>query len=144
MEVLNHAIEGLPPDRIHHVCWGAGRAHTTDVPLQGHVDLILKVKVGAYVIEGANRATSTSARYEGCEAAGRQVLIPSVISHATAWWSIELVAERIGRYARLMGAGHAGGNGLWLRAGPFYRQVHPSIMGKLDALAPRAASREWN
>ena len=56
MEVLNHAIEGLPPERIrYHVCWGSWPGpHTTDVPLKEIVDLILKVKVGAYVIEGAN------------------------------------------------------------------------------------------
>src|SRR6266850_1593745 len=56
MEVLNHAIEGLPPDRIrYHVCWGSWPGpHTTDVPLEDIVDLILSVKVGAYVLEGAN------------------------------------------------------------------------------------------
>ena len=56
MEVLNHAIEGLPPERIrYHVCWGSWPGpHTTDVPLKDIVDLILTVKVGAYVIEGAN------------------------------------------------------------------------------------------
>ena len=49
MEVLNHAIEGLPPDRMrYHVCWGSWPGpHTTDVPLKDIVDLILKVKVGA-------------------------------------------------------------------------------------------------
>src|SRR5215467_16324260 len=54
MEVLNHAIAGLPPERIrYHVCWGSWPGpHTSDVPLKDIVDLILKVKVGAYVIEG--------------------------------------------------------------------------------------------
>ena len=53
MEVINHAIAGLPPDRIrYHVCWGSWPGpHTSDVPLKSIVDLILKVKVGAYVIE---------------------------------------------------------------------------------------------
>ncbi|MFZ1208727.1 MAG: hypothetical protein WAN94_11390 [Pseudolabrys sp.] len=53
---INHAIEGLPADRIrYHVCWGSWPGpHTSDVPLRDIVDLILKVKVGAYVIEGAN------------------------------------------------------------------------------------------
>ena len=47
---------GLPADRIrYHVCWGSWPGpHATDVPLKDIVDLILKVKVGAYVIEGAN------------------------------------------------------------------------------------------
>ena len=53
VEVLNQAIEGLPADRMrYHVCWGSWPGpHTTDVPLKDIVDLILKVKVGAYVIE---------------------------------------------------------------------------------------------
>ena len=56
VDVLNHAIDGLPADRIrYHVCWGSWPGpHTSDVPLKDIVDLILKVKVGAYVIEGAN------------------------------------------------------------------------------------------
>jgi 5-methyltetrahydropteroyltriglutamate--homocysteine methyltransferase len=56
MEVLNHAIAGLPPERIrYHVCWGSWPGpHTTDVPLRGIADLILQVHAGAYVIEGAN------------------------------------------------------------------------------------------
>ena len=56
VDILNHAIEGLPADRIrYHVCWGSWPGpHTSDVPLRDIVDLILKVKVGAYVIEGAN------------------------------------------------------------------------------------------
>ena len=56
VEIINHAIEGLPPERIrYHVCWGSWPGpHVSDVPLKDIVDLILKVKVGAYVIEGAN------------------------------------------------------------------------------------------
>src|SRR5262245_4006978 len=55
MEVLNDAIAGLPPERIrYHVCWGSWPGpHVSDVPLKDIVDLILSVKVGAYVIEGA-------------------------------------------------------------------------------------------
>jgi 5-methyltetrahydropteroyltriglutamate--homocysteine methyltransferase len=56
VDIINHAIEGLPADRIrYHVCWGSWPGpHVSDVPLKDIVDLILKVKVGAYVIEGAN------------------------------------------------------------------------------------------
>ena len=56
VEIINHAIEGLPAERIrYHVCWGSWPGpHVSDVPLKDIVDLILKVKVGAYVIEGAN------------------------------------------------------------------------------------------
>ena len=56
VDVLNEAIAGLPADRIrYHVCWGSWPGpHTTDVPLKDIVDLVLGMKVGAYVIEGAN------------------------------------------------------------------------------------------
>src|SRR5579863_4715063 len=56
VEVLNHALEGIPQEKIrYHVCWGSWPGpHTTDVPLKKIVDLILKVKAGAYLIEAAN------------------------------------------------------------------------------------------
>ena len=56
VDVLNHALEGIPQDRIrYHVCWGSWPGpHTTDVPLRKIVDLILKVNAGVYLIEAAN------------------------------------------------------------------------------------------
>ncbi len=56
VDVLNHALEGIPEDRVrYHVCWGSWPGpHTTDVPLRKIVDLILKVRAGAYLIEAAN------------------------------------------------------------------------------------------
>ena len=153
MEVLNHAIEGLPPDRIrYHVCWGSWPGpHTTDVPLKDIVDLILKVKVGAYVIEGANPRHEHEWRvWKDVKLPEGKVLIPGVISHATnVVEHPELVAERIGRYARLVGRENVlAGTDCGFAQGPFYRRVHPSIMwAKLDALAQGAclASKElWN
>jgi 5-methyltetrahydropteroyltriglutamate--homocysteine methyltransferase len=153
MEVLNHAIEGLPPERIrYHVCWGSWPGpHTTDVPLKEIVDLILKVKVGAYVIEGANpRHEHEWKVWKDVKLPDGKVLIPGVISHATnVVEHPELVAERIGRYARLVGRENVlAGTDCGFAQGPFYRRVHPSIMwAKLEALAQgaRLASKElWN
>ena len=153
MEVLNHAIEGLPPERIrYHVCWGSWPGpHTTDVPLKEIVDLILKVKVGAYVIEGANpRHEHEWKVWKDVKLPDGKVLIPGVISHATnVVEHPELVAERIGRYARLVGRENVlAGTDCGFAQGPFYRQVHPSIMwAKLEALAQgaRLASKElWS
>ena len=153
MEVLNHAIEGLPPDRIrYHVCWGSWPGpHTTDVPLKEIVDLILKVKVGAYVIEGANpRHEHEWKVWKDVKLPDGKVLIPGVISHATnVVEHPELVAERIGRYARLVGRENVlAGTDCGFAQGPFYRRVHPSIMwAKLEALAQgaRLASKElWS
>ena len=56
VESLNHALEGIPEDRVrYHVCWGSWPGpHVSDVALKDIVDLILKVRAGAYVIELAN------------------------------------------------------------------------------------------
>ena len=153
MEVLNHAIEGLPPERIrYHVCWGSWPGpHATDVPLKEIVDLILKVKVGAYVIEGANpRHEHEWKVWKDVKLPDGKVLIPGVISHATnVVEHPELVAERIGRYAGLVGRENVlAGTDCGFAQGPFYRRVHPSIMwAKLEALAQgaRLASKElWS
>src|SRR3569623_2000160 len=86
MDVLNEAIEGLPPDRIrYHVCWGSWPGpHTSDVPLKDIADLILRAKVGAFVIEGANPRHEHEWRvWETVKLPRDAVLIPGVISHAT-------------------------------------------------------------
>src|SRR5216683_120400 len=150
MEVLNRAIEGLPPDRMrYHVCWGSWPGpHTTDVPLEDIVDLILKVNVGAYVIEGANpRHEHEWKVWKDVKLPAGKVLIPGVISHATnVVEHPELVAERIIRYARLLGRENVlAGTDCGFAQGPFYRRVHPSIMwAKLEALAEgaRLATRQ--
>jgi 5-methyltetrahydropteroyltriglutamate--homocysteine methyltransferase len=150
VEILNHAIEGIPPERIrYHVCWGSWPGpHVTDVPLKDIVDLILKVKVGAYVIEGANPRHEHEWRvWETVKLPEGRVLIPGVISHATNIVEHpELVAERIVRLARLLGRQNViAGTDCGFAQGPFHRRVHPSIMwAKLAALAEgaRLASRE--
>jgi 5-methyltetrahydropteroyltriglutamate--homocysteine methyltransferase len=153
MEVLNHAIEGLPPERIrYHVCWGSWPGpHTTDVPLKEIVDLILKVKVGAYVIEGANpRHEHEWKVWKDVKLPDGKVLIPGVISHATNIIEHpELVAERIVRLAKLVGRENViAGTDCGFAQGPFHRRVHPSIMwAKLGALAEgaRIATKElWH
>jgi 5-methyltetrahydropteroyltriglutamate--homocysteine methyltransferase len=144
VEVLNHAIEGLPQERIrYHVCWGSWPGpHTTDVPLRDIVDLILKVRVGAYVIEGANpRHEHEWKVWQDVKLPPGKVLIPGVISHATNIVEHpELVAERIVRLARLVGRENLiAGTDCGFAQGPFHRRVHASIMwAKLEALAAGA------
>jgi 5-methyltetrahydropteroyltriglutamate--homocysteine methyltransferase len=153
VDILNHAIEGLPPDRIrYHVCWGSWPGpHTSDVPLKDIVDLILKVKVGAYVIEGANpRHEHEWQVWKNAKLAPGQVLIPGVISHATnVVEHPELVAERIVRLAKFVGRENViAGTDCGFAQGPFYRRVHPSVMwAKLEALSAgaRLASKDlWS
>ena len=144
VDVLNEAIAGLPQDRIrYHVCWGSWPGpHTTDVPLKDIVDLILGMKVGAYVLESANPRHEHEWRvWETVKLPPDRLLIPGVISHATnVVEHPELVAERIVRMARLVGRENLlAGTDCGFAQGPFYRRVHPSIMwAKLDALVQGA------
>ena len=153
VDVLNHAINGVPADRIrYHVCWGSWPGpHTSDVPLKDIVDLILKVKVGAYVIEGANpRHEHEWQLWKNAKLGAGQVLIPGVISHATnVVEHPELVAERIVRLAKFVGRENViAGTDCGFAQGPFYRRVHPSVMwAKLEALSAgaRLASKDlWS
>jgi len=153
IDILNHAIEGLPADRIrYHVCWGSWPGpHVSDVPLKDIVDILLRAKVGAFVIEGANpRHEHEWQVWKNAKLGGGQVLIPGVISHATnVVEHPELVAERIVRLAKLVGRENViGGTDCGFAQGPFYRRVHPSVMwAKLEALAAgaRLASKElWS
>jgi 5-methyltetrahydropteroyltriglutamate--homocysteine methyltransferase len=144
VDVLNEAIAGLPVDRIrYHVCWGSWPGpHTTDVPLKDVVDLILGMKVGAFVIEGANPRHEHEWRvWENAKLPAGTVLIPGVISHATnVVEHPELVCERIVRLARLVGRENViAGTDCGFAQGPFHRRVHPSIMwAKLGALVEGA------
>src|SRR5260370_27218482 len=53
IEALNHALQGIPEDRIrYHLCWGSWPGpHVTDIPLPQIVDLVLRVNAGAYSLE---------------------------------------------------------------------------------------------
>ncbi len=150
VEVVNEALAGLPADRIrYHVCWGSWPGpHVSDVPLKDIVDLILKMNVGAFVIEGANPRHEHEWRvWQTAKLPDGKILIPGVISHATnVVEHPELVAERVVRLARLIGRENLiAGTDCGFAQGPFYRRVHPSIMwAKLEALAQgaRLASAE--
>jgi 5-methyltetrahydropteroyltriglutamate--homocysteine methyltransferase len=153
VEIINTAIKGLPVEKIrYHVCWGSWPGpHVSDVPLKDIVDLILGVKVGAYVIEGANpRHEHEWKVWKDAKLAPGQVLIPGVISHATnVVEHPELVSERIVRLAKNVGRENViAGTDCGFAQGPFHRRVHPSIMwAKLQALAEgaRLASKElWS
>jgi 5-methyltetrahydropteroyltriglutamate--homocysteine methyltransferase len=149
VEILNHAIAGLPRERIrYHVCWGSWPGpHVTDVPLKDIADLVLKLNVGAFVIEGANPRHEHEWRvWESVKLPEGAVLIPGVISHATNIVEHpELVAERIVRLANVLGRENViAGTDCGFAQGPFHRRVHPSIMwAKLEALVEgaRLASR---
>jgi 5-methyltetrahydropteroyltriglutamate--homocysteine methyltransferase len=153
VESLNHALAGIPEDRVrYHVCWGSWPGpHVSDVALRDIVDLILKVRAGAYVLESANpRHEHEWQVWKNVKLPEGKVLIPGVISHATnVVEHPELVAERIVRFADLLGRENVmAGTDCGFAQGTFYRRVHPSIMwAKFEALVEgaRLASKQlWN
>jgi 5-methyltetrahydropteroyltriglutamate--homocysteine methyltransferase len=140
VDALNHALEGLPPDRVRfHICWGSWHGpHTHDLPLAHLVDLMLLVNAGAYSVEAANpRHEHEWKIWQTTKLPDGKILVPGVISHATdVVEHPELVADRIVRYAGVVGrervmAGTDCGLGL---------RVHPQIAwAKLKALVEGAA-----
>src|ERR1041385_7268353 len=140
IEALNHALEGIPEDRVrYHICWGSWHGpHTHDLPLKHVVDLMLNVKAGAYSIEAANpRHEHEWKIWKDVKLPKGKILIPGVVSHASnVVGHPELVADRILRYAGLIGrenviAGTDCGMGM---------RVHPQIAwAKLKTLAEGAA-----
>src|SRR5687767_3570067 len=153
VEAINRATQGIGRERIrYHVCWGSWPGpHTSDVALKDIVDLILRVRAGAYLIEAANPRHEHEWRvWEKARLPEGSVLVPGVISHATnVVEHPELVAERLVRFALLVGRENLiAGTDCGFAQGPFHRRVHPSIMwAKLEALAEgaRLASRQlWN
>jgi 5-methyltetrahydropteroyltriglutamate--homocysteine methyltransferase len=144
VEALNHAIRGLPQDRIRfHLCWGSWHGpHTTDIPLADIVDLVVRVPAGAISVESANaRHAHEWTVWEKARLPAGKVLIPGVISHNTnAVEHPELIAQRIETFARIVGRENViAGADCGFAQGAAYRRVHPSIMwAKLRALAEGA------
>ena len=144
VEVINHALEGIPEEKVrYHVCWGSWPGpHTTDVPLKDIAHLVLKVKAGVYLIEGANPRHEHEWRvWESVKLPAGKVLAPGVISHATnVVEHPELVAQRIVRMARLVGRENVmASTDCGFAQGPFHRRVHPTIMwAKLESLVEGA------
>jgi 5-methyltetrahydropteroyltriglutamate--homocysteine methyltransferase len=140
VEALNHAIRGLPEDRIRfHLCWGSWHGpHTTDVPMRDIVDVMLAVKCRAYSFEAGNvRHEHEWKVWQDVRLPDGRLILPGVVSHATnVVEHPELVAERIGRFARLVGRERVIAStdcGLGGR-------VHPQIAwAKLESLAAGAA-----
>jgi 5-methyltetrahydropteroyltriglutamate--homocysteine methyltransferase len=147
---LNHALRDIPPEKIRfHTCYGINmgpRIH--DMELKDIVDLILKIRAGAYSFEAANpRHEHEWKVWKNVKLPDGKILIPGVISHSTILVEHpELVADRIIRYAEIVGRENviAGSDcGFATFAGS--KEVHPSIVwAKLKALSDgaRIASKQ--
>lgn len=140
IEALNHALRNIPEDRVrYHLCWGSWHGpHAHDLELRHIVDLVLKVKAQAYLIEGANaRHEHEVAVWEEVKLPAGKILIPGVITHATDIVEHpELISQRLQRYARSVGRENVIGGA---DCG-FGGRSHPQIAwAKLRALVEGAA-----
>ena len=107
------------------------------------VDIVTKVKVGAYSFEAANpRHEHEWKVWKDVKLAPGQILIPGVVSHATNIVEHpELVAERLTRFADIVGRENVmAGTDCGFCQSPLAGRVHRTIMwAKLKALAEGAA-----
>jgi 5-methyltetrahydropteroyltriglutamate--homocysteine methyltransferase len=150
VEALNHALKGLPEDRIrYHICWGSWHGpHAYDPPLEDVIDLVLSVNAGAYAIEQANSRHEHEWRvWEDVKLPDGKKLIPGVVTHHTnVVEHPDLVAQRLVRLANIVGGENVlGGTDCGFAQGAFVRRVHPEIQwAKLAALAEgtRIATKE--
>jgi len=151
IEALNHATANIPAEQLRiHVCWGNYEGpHHYDVPLADMIDLVFKVRATYISFEAANpRHAHEWALFERVKLPDGKVLIPGVIeSKANFIEHPELIAQRISRYAELVGAenvmaGSDCGYGTWVGQAA----VDPDIVwAKFAALAEgaRIASKQF-
>jgi 5-methyltetrahydropteroyltriglutamate--homocysteine methyltransferase len=151
VEALNHAVANIPADRLRmHLCWGNYEGpHHCDVALADVIDIVFKAKPSAIALEAANpRHAHEWTVFEKVKLPPGKILIPGVIESKSNFIEHpELIAQRIGRYARLVGrenvmAGSDCGFGTWVGQAA----VDPDVVwAKMAAMAEgaRIASREF-
>jgi len=150
VEALNHALRGIPEDRVRfHTCYStnvAPRVH--DLELKHYVDVMLRVRAGAYSFEAANpRHEHEWQVWEDVKLQPGKLIMPGVVSHCvTLVEHPELVAQRIVRYANVVGRENViAGNDCGFATSAVLDEVHPEIAwAKLEALTEGAkiASRQ--
>jgi 5-methyltetrahydropteroyltriglutamate--homocysteine methyltransferase len=151
VEALNHALANVPPDRARlHLCWGNYEGpHHHDVALADIIEIAFGARTTAVSFEGSNPRHAHEWRvFERVKLPPGTVIIPGVLDSTTNFIEHpDLVAERIGRYARLVGrenviAGTDCGFGTWVGQAA----VDPDIVwAKLASMAEgaRRATREF-
>ena len=151
IEALNHAVCNIPAEQLRlHLCWGNyDGPHHHDVALADIIDLVFQAKPQAISLEAANpRHAHEWAVFERIKLPDGKLLIPGVIESKSNFIEHpELIAQRIARYANLVGrenviAGSDCGYGTWVGQAA----VDPDVVwAKLAAMAEgaRIASRQF-
>ena len=138
VDALNHALADIPEEQIrYHICWG-----NHDVPLQDMVDLMLKVKAGAYSVEASNpRHAHEWQVWQDVRLPDGKILIPGVIDSTTNFIEHpEVVAGRIVQYANIVGRENViAGTDCGFGTSAGIPKVHPTVMwAKFRAMAEGA------
>jgi len=153
VEALDHAVANIPPEQLRmHLCWGNYEGpHHCDVPLADVIDIAFRARPSAIAIEAANpRHAHEWKLFETVKLPDGKLLIPGVIESKSNFIEHpDLIAQRIGRYARLVGrenviAGSDCGYGTWVGQAA----VDPDVVwAKMAAMAEgaRIATKQfWN
>jgi 5-methyltetrahydropteroyltriglutamate--homocysteine methyltransferase len=145
VESLNHALRGIPPDRVRfHTCYGINegpRIH--EAALRDVLPSMLRINAGAYSFEAANaRHEHEYHVWENIKLPEGKLVIPGVITHASNIVEHpELIAERIVRFARLVGRENviAGADCGFSSQASYHTEVHPTVVyKKFEAMAEGA------
>ena len=107
IDALNHGLRELPVDRVRfHMCWGSYHGpHKYDIPLRDIVDLILKVRAGAYSIEASNPCHEHEWRvWQEVKFPEEKIFIPGVVGHYSDFIEHpQAIADRLVQFANLVG-----------------------------------------
>ena len=150
VEVLNHALAGIPPERVrYHTCYGINmgpRVH--ELEMKHIVDIMLRINTGAYSFEAGNPRHEHEWRvWEEVKLPAGKALIPGVITHGSNFVEHpEAIAQRIGRFASVVGRENViAGADCGFASFSTTCEVHPTVVWvKLAALAEgaRLATKE--
>ena len=152
IEALNHAVANIRPEQLRmHVCWGNYEGpHHCDVPLADIIDLVFTARPSAISFEAANpRHGHEWTLFERVKLPADKVLIPGVIESKSNFIEHpELVAQRLGRYAKLVGrdnviAGSDCGYGTWVGQAAVDPDVVWAKLGAMVEGARIASRRFW-
>jgi 5-methyltetrahydropteroyltriglutamate--homocysteine methyltransferase len=153
VEALNHALANIPPEQLRmHLCWGNYEGpHHCDVPLADIIDVVFAARPSAISFEAANpRHGHEWTLFERVKLPPDKVLIPGVIESKSNFIEHpELIAQRLGRYAKLVGrenvmAGSDCGFGTWVGQAAVDPDVVWAKMAAMVEGARIASRRFWS
>jgi 5-methyltetrahydropteroyltriglutamate--homocysteine methyltransferase len=153
VEAINSGLKGIPPERVRfHTCYGINegpRIH--EAGLADLIDFVLAIEAGSYSFEAANpRHEHEYHLFERVKVPEGKALVPGVITHASNIVEHpELIAERILRFARLVGRENviAGADCGFSSQALYNTEVHPTVVWEkfkaMRAGADLATAQLW-